>query len=326
MLLTRPDPDYWRQYYPHGVGCSAFSAPAFQALMAECGGENPQQRFWVVDAPQGSLSFPVFFHSKYIGRCRLSSYPVAYYATPVEKAVLSAAELRAVVSSLSDWHISSHTFWLPPWQPVEAIHTLCGYRGAGVLSLQSVDTYVIELNDSAEQHIQKRVNGTYRRYLRKNRDQGVFLEDNPSAQQLQRYCDLYNRVYHGRGWGGDRFSQEFFRGVLERLERGGELVVAMHDGAVIGGGVLLYDHHAVHYFQGVIDREVKGVYPHVALYEYALQQAQERGLGRVNLGGVNEGNEGLARFKRSWGASARPLTRVRWFSGPRVIAKRLLRR
>jgi hypothetical protein len=87
----------------------------------------------------------------------------------------------------------------------------------------------------------------------------------------------------------------------------------------------LYDEHAVHYFQGTVDRSAREVFPHDALHLHALEQAEKRGLRYVNLGGVNPGNEGLIWFKRSWGARAMPLSRLQWQSGLRVTAQHLWR-
>jgi lipid II:glycine glycyltransferase (peptidoglycan interpeptide bridge formation enzyme) len=95
--------------------------------------------------------------------------------------------------------------------------------------------------------------------------------------------------------------------------------VAVLDGRVVGGGVLLFDQRAVHYFMGATDRSVREVSAHDALYLHALRRADERGLAWVNLGGINEGNRGLVQFKRAWGAEAATVTGLRWESGARVL-------
>ena len=64
------------------------------------------------------------------------------------------------------------------------------------------------------------------------------------------------------------------------------------------------------------------VYPHCVLYSLALKAAQERGLHYVNLGGVNPGNEGLKRFKHSWGAQCDSVPIIRWrFDGPPLVRR-----
>jgi len=85
-----------------------------------------------------------------------------------------------------------------------------------------------------------------------------------------------------------------------------------HEGKVVGGGVLLFDQHAVHYFQGTTDRKVKDVFPHSVLCFEALKAASARGVRFVNLGGINDGNKGLIQFKLSWGATVMSVPLIRW--------------
>jgi len=319
------DRDYWSGCFPRGLGGSAFSSPVWQRLMAEQVDEGWQPRLLRAKGPEGFLSIPVFAREGGLGRYDLAVHPVAYYVTPVEKAVLTDAELRAVLDVLCTHRVRHFTWWLPPWSTAHAGLTT-RYRGLGRLTVGSVDTYVITLEGTAEQHIADRVSTTHRRYVRKNAKQGVHIVTDPDRALRDRYYALYQRVYEDRNWVGERFPRSMFDGVANDLDRGGQLAVAVHEGRVVGGGVLLYDHYAVHYFQGVLDRDAEGIHPHVALYEFALRQAEQRGLHRVNLGGVNEGNEGLARFKMAWGAEPVAVPILKWQSGPRVLLQRVRER
>lgn len=316
------DRAHWESLFPEGFGPSAFSAPAWQRLMAEQIGAGFRPMWLRADGPGGPLRVPVFAKAGGAGRFDLEVHPIAYYVTPIEKAVLSPAELAAVLDALCTWRVRHFTWWLPPWSTAHA-GLRSRYQGLGQLRVDGVDTYVITMEGTADEHIASRVSTTHRRYVRKNAKQGVHIVTDPDRALRDRYYDLYSQVFQDRDWVGERFPRAMFEGVAAELGAGGHLAVALHEGRVIGGGVLLFDHHAVHYFQGVMDRDARGLYPHVALYEHALRQAEARGLRRVNLGGVNAGNEGLARFKRAWGAEPLAVPILEWRSGPRVLRERL---
>jgi CelD/BcsL family acetyltransferase involved in cellulose biosynthesis len=188
--------------------------------------------------------------------------------------------------------------------------------------LDASDSFVVRRTGSARAHVAA-LGRSRRRWLAANERHGLALRSDPDAAQRAAFFALYERSHRERAWTGAPLSRAFFEGAATRLGRGGELCVALHGGRVVGGGVLLYDRQAVHYFLGAVDREARQVAPHDALYLRALEQAEARGLAWVNLGGINEGNAGLARFKRSWGAAPMRVTRVSWQSGLRVTWRNL---
>ena len=194
---------------------------------------------------------------------------------------------------------------------------------AGALTRSSSGTFLIALEGSVESHLANKVSATQLRHLRVSKTRGLEVQLNPAPHLVDEYYALYSRVWEERSWTGKRFSAAFFHGVATELGDGGRLVLMLYGGRVVGGGVLLVDRHAVHYFQGAFDRHQKEVYPACVLYATALQEAGKRGLRYVNLGGVNEGNEGLIRFKESWGARLTPVSMITWRSGRRVIQQRV---
>lgn len=324
--LRSPDYALWAHHYPDGAGPSAFSAPAWQRLLAaeEWGGPEPL-RWLELPTPSGRLHLPVLAHPAGLGRSKLLTRPVAYFVTPVERAPLEAGDLDALLGALGfDPRIAWLALWLPPWSPARPTS---GYRGLGHLDVRAEETFVIHLGDGgAEAHLARSLPRIRRRGLAANERAGLELATKPSPAQREAYVALYHRIHRERRFVGTPFSRAFFEGAATELGRGGELCVALHRGRVVGGGILLYDAQAVHYFQGAVDREAREVSPHDALYLRALGQAERLGLGRVHLGGVNRGNTGLARFKRSWGAASEPFFALRWRCSPRVAVRRALGR
>ncbi|HET6584427.1 MAG TPA: GNAT family N-acetyltransferase, partial [Nannocystaceae bacterium] len=193
----------------------------------------------------------------------------------------------------------------------------------GTLEWHTDPTYVVELESSAEHHLAHVCSQRHLRDLKTTRKRGLVVVTTPTPAQRAAYVELYRKEHAARGWSGEIFDASLFEIVAERMGRGGELVVLVHDDRVVGGGVLLYDRHAVHYFQGTVDRDVKGVYPHVSLLAHALEQAELRGVRRLNMGGVNEGNESLIRFKESWGAKPLFVPRLAWSTALRGALRQL---
>lgn len=312
--IRTPDDAQWRSAFPEGIGASAFSAPAFQRLSHQLEPEWALRMLVVDDLEQ---HLPVLGRRDRFGRWQLRVVPTGYDVMPIERAKLRQAELDRWMRALCTPRITHFIWWLPSWH-VEGLRIESQRHLTSSVEVGHHETYVIRLDGTAEAHLERAVSSTMRRYVRRNDKAGVTIVARPDAAQVDAYVEIYERSFRENGWVGEPFPRHFFHVVANEFGRGGELAVVMHEGRVIGGGVLMYDHASMHYFQGAIDRTVKDVNPHVALYWYALQTAEARGLAHVDLGGINDGNEGLARFKTSWGAAATPSPMLTFRSGARV--------
>lgn len=314
-----PDPAAWHQAFPAGLGASAFSSPGFQRAMLDLQPAGPDRTPWVqraLSVDGSDLWLPVLGHRDRVGRWELKVLPVGYDVMPVQRARMDQDELDTWLTALCTPRITFFIWSLPSWHTqgmqIEPRNTLGGRVDVG-----SYETYVIRLEGTAEQHLEHHVSSTMRRYVRRNEKAGVTVVAKPDAAQIDEYFRIYEQSFHENAWIGAMFPRKFFDVVGRELGRGGELAIVLHEDRVVGGGVLMFDHDAVHYFQGAIDRSIKDINPHVALYWHALRCAEARGIGHMNLGGVNRGNEGLVRFKTSWGAAATPSTKLTFRSGSR---------
>ncbi len=321
--LVSPDLEMWHRQYPDGVGPSAFSAPGWQQLMASEEGPPWSQRVLRVESAGKGLSIPVLARRARLGRWILMTQPIAYYVTPIEKGVVEPQDLELLLCALRFRPtIAWFQLWLAPWSLARPSSQ---HRGFGHLGVREVETFVIRLDKDVDYHLQEQLGRARQRGIRANERERVSVVDDPSPQQRDAYYRLYCDAHQERDWVGKLFSRDFFEGVATRLGRGGKLCVVLHGDRVMGGGVLLYDRCAVHYFQGAVDRSIPEVSPHDALYLFTLREAERRGLRWVNLGGINPGNQSLVRFKQSWGATAEISWALRWACGPRVFAARALR-
>ncbi|MEM6991469.1 MAG: GNAT family N-acetyltransferase [Myxococcota bacterium] len=299
--IDTPDPVAWKRCFPDGLGESAFASPAFQKLMLEEIPGEWEARALSVDG--SDLWLPVLGNRDRFGRWTLRAHPVGYDLMPVPRARMRQSEISAWTRALCTPRVLHFVWWLPAWH-AEGLQLESFQNLTGDFEVDRHTTYLIRFGGDFDKHLADRVSSTMRRYHRRNEKHGVRVEDNPSDEQIDAYIEVYNRSYDDNNWVGERFGRSFFYGVARDLGRGGQLAIVLHDDAVVGGGVLMTDPSVVHYFQGAIDRSVKGIHPHVALYSHALRLAETRGIPHVNLGACNEGNEGLIRFKTSWGAEA----------------------
>ena len=87
------------------------------------------------------------------------------------------------------------------------------------------------------------------------------------------------------------------------------LILAMRGEEVIGGSVLLMFGRTVFYAFGAARRTALSLRPQDVLQWEAIHQAIREGYRHYDLGEVVEGQEGLAQFKRKWGAEPRRLVR-----------------
>lgn len=311
-----------RQHFPNGVGHCVFSSPAFQRLMAR--EMEPSWRQCLIRATTGdgtTLSVPVF---AWVGRWRrveITVRPLPFCVGPLEVPVVTEDVVQAVLHAVQTPFTTGFAWWLPPgftWSRT----TPLGRPWLGRQCLTFDDTYIITLDRPAAEYLKTRVSHMHRRHVQTSYNRGLEIIERPGPDLIEEYYQLYARIHAERQWMDTRLSAAFFHGIATDLEDGGRLILMRYRGQIVGGGVLLFDRQAVHYFQGVQDRNVKAVFPHAVLHALALEYAQTRGISQVNLGGVNAGNQGLLEFKRAWGAEPLPVPAIQWrYDGSPLVRK-----
>jgi CelD/BcsL family acetyltransferase involved in cellulose biosynthesis len=302
----------WERQYPDGLGVSAFSSPGFQRLMQAAVGPEYELRGLVAEDGDRRYTLPVFVRQWRFRRLELVCYPIAYYVLPIECDGADADCVPAVVAAARRPLTSTFKWWLPPW-----------LRGERALAAPDVDTFVIEVEGDPDAFLERTVRKRTREYVRASHRRGIEIVEAPSASEIDEYYALYERTFTERQWVGDAFSRAFFAGVASELGQGGKLVLLRHRDRVVGGGVVLFDRYAVHYFQGATERDNAEVRPHLVLYDWLVRAAAARGLRYVNLGGINAGNDSLEQFKLSWGAKPMSVPHVYWSIDRKWLKERL---
>lgn len=309
-ILEEPNESEWLKHFPRGIGNSAFSSLPWQQIMAHEVGSDWHLRILYTQPFESKRSMPVFVRYNRWRRYEIAVLPVAYFVTPWESDGLPSEDIQAILRAIASMRTTTFSWWLPPWSGFNSTTLeMTGLRD--LLSQIPTETYLMELNEPAEEYLATKVSKTHARYVRASMKRGMEIINHPSPELVDEYFALYQRVRQEQNWTDKPFSREFFHSVATTLSEGGQLLLMRYEDRVVGGGVFLYDRHAVHYFQGTMDRSVKNVHPHSVLYAEALKRAAERNLHYINVGGINEGNEGLVNFKTSWGAKPCSITYLR---------------
>lgn len=146
-----------------------------------------------------------------------------------------------------------------------------------------------------------------RRAIRKAERSGLETSVETSGQAVREFYDLHQRTRRRHGlppqpW---RFFESISRFLIETGL--GWVVLARRRSRAIAGAVFLGSgRHAIYKF-GASDPQSWDLRPNQAVMWTAIRSLVERGFRKLHFGRTAPGDEGLARFKASWGAVARPL-------------------
>jgi lipid II:glycine glycyltransferase (peptidoglycan interpeptide bridge formation enzyme) len=102
-----------------------------------------------------------------------------------------------------------------------------------------------------------------------------------------------------------RFIRRFERLFAEGL---GYVLTAHHDNRTISAAVFLGHGDTLVYKYGASDERFLGLRPNNLLFADAIRRACAAGHTTLDFGRTDTDNEGLAAFKRSWGAEERTLS------------------
>lgn len=135
-----------------------------------------------------------------------------------------------------------------------------------------------------------------------------------SADLVDTYYRLH--VQTRRRQGVPAQPRRYFRLLWERMVAPGHgfVVLASTGGTAVAGAVYLLGGRTVTYKYGASDAGSRSLRPNHAVMATAITWAVEHGYSWFDFGRTDLDNEGLMRFKASWGAQARPL-RYTYFGG-----------
>jgi CelD/BcsL family acetyltransferase involved in cellulose biosynthesis len=145
-----------------------------------------------------------------------------------------------------------------------------------------------------------------RRGIAKARREGVVVERGTDRAALDTFYRLHLRTR--RRQGVPIQPKRFIRSFEELFERGlGYVMVARHEGRAIASAVFLTYGGTLTYKYGASDERFLGVRPNHLIFAEAIRAGCAEGVSELDFGRTDPENEGLAAFKRSWGAAEEEL-------------------
>ena len=179
--------------------------------------------------------------------------------------------------------------------------------------------HVVPLTGSLEE-IEARCHPSVRRGVRRAERSGVTVRRSTSEEDMRRFFLLQTLTRKKLGllpqpW---RFFETIHRHFLQK--GAGYVLLAEHEGSVIGGDVLLL-------FRGTLvdkfsasDPRFLNLRPNNLLHRSAIELGLALGCDSLDLGRSDIDAEGLRRFKSNWGAAERPMPYYHYPSLPAASA------
>lgn len=145
-----------------------------------------------------------------------------------------------------------------------------------------------------------------RRNVRKARRVGVEVCRHTDVHGLQTFYALYLQTRQRLGVPTQ--PKRFVLGLHELFAKGrGFVSIARLEGEPAAAAVFLHDGGSLMYKYGASDLRFQNARPNNLLFADAIAWAHAEGLRELDLGRSDFDNEGLRKFKRSWGAKEEPL-------------------
>lgn len=158
------------------------------------------------------------------------------------------------------------------------------------------------------------VNKEVRKKLAKAERNGVAIIEDRERIYWNQFCNLYNQTMDAkRASAFYHFDGRFFRALEELLGPQCSLLVALHEGRVIGGLLMLFSERFGYNFLSGSDYACNSFGTNEALQCKALEAGQRRGLRGYLLGGGRGGEDSLFQFKAKFSTQ-----RKGFFIGSRI--------
>jgi CelD/BcsL family acetyltransferase involved in cellulose biosynthesis len=154
-----------------------------------------------------------------------------------------------------------------------------------------------------------------RRAIRKAEQAGVEIEFTHSAQAMQTYFRLHSltRKRHGLPPQPARFFDVLGQQAI--ATGSGFIAIARWMGQPVAGAIFLHSGRRAIYKYGASDDAFQNLRPNNLLFWAAIRECDRLGVESLHFGRSSAGNEGLCRFKRSFGAVEKPLLYARYHFG-----------
>ncbi len=300
---VRPESEAWCELARHSPQATVFHQPEWAEVIRRTYGLAPH--YFLLERPGEPASGVPFFQAGGLLRRRLISLPFSdaagpLLASPQDGATLLRAVLAAAAAARAA-QVEVRGGHLEEVRGFQCSTEFCGF--------------VVGLEEDL---------ATLRRRLQKSSTQRSLrlAEHGPLAVRLGR-GEEEMRAFHRlnlitrRSHGVPPQPYRLFRNIWRVMGPAGQLTLLLAElgDTPVAGLVLFHFGDTAYYKYGASDLGHLRLRPNHLLMWRAIEWAKEQGYRRLDLGRTYVGNQGLMRYKRSWGARQVPLPYWRWPAG-----------
>ena len=273
---------------------SIFHRSAWARVLVETYGHRPVYLRVLADDREAALVPLMEVHSPLTGR-RGVSLPFSDFAGPLWIDAGQAGDVYAALAELADdrnWkHLDLRGGGPPPGRTP---------------AFQGFEAHQLDLRPGLES-LEKGVDSSVRRALRKADGRALRLSVETGEDAIASFFRLHVRTRRRHGLPPQ--PESFFRSISKHLlQQGHGVVVLARLGATpVAGAVFLWSGgHAIYKF-GASDPRHWPLRPNQRVMWAAIEHLVKAGCRSLHFGRTSKGDEGLARYKRSWGCVSFPL-------------------
>ncbi len=300
MRIERLDPltdPRWPAFLEAAADASVFHHPAWLGLVARHYRYRMMSLCVVDDAGEIVAGIPLARVQSRLTGNRLVAIPFSDVCPPAQRADADASARAALAGALAAEHQRTGL-------DVEVRARLEGIDDAHVID--SFLMHRLALEPDADAVLSRASKSQVRRAINKARREGVVAEPATNREALEAFYELHAQTRRRQAVPVQ--PKGFILGFEELFARGlGHVMLSSHDGRPIAAAVFLQFGTTLTYKYGASDGRFLELRPNHVLFAEAIRLGCEAGMTELDFGRTDTGNEGLARFKRSWGAEEESL-------------------
>ena len=162
-----------------------------------------------------------------------------------------------------------------------------------------------------ETALQRKLNRGAKSNLNQAKKQGITVRQANSRSDVQSYYSLYQDTL--KRWGGGAlftYPEFLFYDLFSHAGDTVKIWLAEKDSAIVAGAIIFYWNRIVSYWHGASQQDFFSCYPNNMLHMEIIRHAAKAGYQWYDFG-PSGGQEGVTRFKRSFGAVELPFVDAR---------------
>ncbi len=232
---------------------------------------------------------------------RMVSLPFSDHCEPIVSDPGDAAEIFAFLQNEVK---SQHLNFLEIRPSSQISETNAGFRQAESFCLHKVD-----LRAGPDELFRRLHKDSIRRKIQRAEREGLLYEKGTDHALLEKFYGLF--VMTRRRHGLPPSPMHWFKHLLHYFGARAQVRVASKDGQPVAGIFTLSDERSITYKYGGSDQNFNNLGGTPFLFWRLMLEAQEAGLGELDLGRSDLNNEGLITFKERLGGVRSPLVYLR---------------